>query len=149
MKPIRFRESPDEAEREYLYKVRDTGETVGVLMTIDELMERESSGFLTLPDGREAKRAIIDEAEKDGLIPKSDHVRTRAKWPMVSYSSGVNPDQADELREFWREHDVRGCEVAPNGDVIYADRAARRSDHQARGLYDRSGGYGDAMPKNL
>lgn len=140
-----------EPKTTYLYRVRSTGELVGVNMCLGEKLERERpGGFLTLPDGEEAARAFGEELEKDGLIPRRKaSVKRNAKWPMVSINAGVNPDQVNELRDFWRQHGVTGCDVLPNGDVVWESRSARKRDCEARGLYDRDGGYGDPQPKNL
>ena len=136
-------------ERSYLYSVRDGNEIVEVMMDIDELMQRESCGFMYLPDGREAQRAVGEESLRDGMRPQSTKKpRTKARWPLVSVNAGVNPDQAEELREFWEEHQVTGCEVTSDGDVVWNDRKARKRDCEARGLYDRNAGYGDPMPNN-
>lgn len=156
MKVLKFDDSLSAAystpeTKTYLYRDRDTGELVGVRMGLGEKLAREKTGgFLDAPDGRELVRAFREELQRDGLADKPKTVvRQQAQWPMVSINGGVNPDQIGELREIWREHRVTGCDVLPNGDVVYESRAARKADHEARGLFDKDGGYGDAMPQNL
>lgn len=135
----------------YLYRSRESGELIGLRMTFGEKMEREKpGGFIDLPDGTEAYRALSEELAGEGISmgPKPKPI-TRARWPMTSVNAGVNPDQADELREHWRQHGVLGCDINPDGDVIWESPAARKKDCESRGLYDRDGGYGDPQGKNV
>jgi len=128
----------------YIYRVQETGEIVEVEMTYGELMEKESCGFITLPDGREARRSLGTELAREGVKTRTKSRRaTRPKWPMVSTRAGVNPSQIQELRDHWTEQGVTGCDVLPNGDVKWDDRASRRRDCESRGLHDRDGSYGD------
>lgn len=135
----------------YLYRVRHTGELIGIDMCLGEKLDREmAGGFLTLPDGTEAARAFEEELAKDGLAPRRKTSSHRyARWPMVSVRAGVNPDQADDLRAFWQERGITGCEVLPSGDVQWDSRAARKKDCEAREMYDRDGTYGDPQPNNV
>lgn len=134
----------------HLYRDRETGELLALEMCAGEKLAREKTGgFIISPEGRELVRAFREQLEQDGLtVGKKPVPQLRAQWPMISINGGVNPDQIDELREIWQEERVTGCEVLPNGDIKYEDRAARRADHKARGLFDKDGGYGDAMPDN-
>jgi hypothetical protein len=141
----------DSEKLPYLYRREDTGELIEVHMAYGEKLEREGpGGFIEISKNLHAKRALADEFERDGLAVRSKSgTRTRARWPMVSVAAGVNPSQRKELEAIWQQHGVTGCRMLPNGDIEYESRGARRADHEARGLFDRSGGYGDAMPKNL
>jgi hypothetical protein len=135
----------------YLYIDRETGEQITVMMSMDQLQERELPGkFLILPNGREYRRALAEELQRDNMKqPPAPRTGGKANWPMKTSIDGVHPSQVQELREHWQEHGVIGCTVDEHGDIEYSCRSARKSDHEARGLYDRSGGYGDAMPQNL
>jgi hypothetical protein len=135
----------------YLYRVRETGELVEVEMCAGEKLSRElPGGFLVLPDGTEAAKAFGEDLARSGLQTRNRaRVGRHAKWPMVSMNAGVNPEQIPELREHWQQHGVVGCDVLPNGDVVWESRAARRKDCESRGLYDRDGGYSDPQPNNL
>ena len=131
-------------KKTYLYRTTDNFELIEVEMTFEELQKNENCGFITLPGGREARRAVKEELERDGVVPKPEKkIVTRPKWSMISVRAGVHPEQIDELRQQWDEHGVTGCRVLPNGDVEYADRAARRRDFKSRDMHDRDGGYGD------
>lgn len=142
----------EDAEHEtYLYRSRETGELIGLRMTFGEKMEREKpGGFIDLPDGTEAYRALGEELAREGIKtgPKAKP-QTRARWPMVSVNAGINPEQIGELREHWRQRGVIGCDVLPNGDIVWESAAARKKDCESRGLYDRDGGYGDPQGKNV
>jgi len=58
-------------------------------------------------------------------------------WPMVCYASGVNAEQAGELRDFLGKN---GCptEVTNGGDPIYTSASHRKKALKLRGMYDRS-----------
>jgi hypothetical protein len=153
---VRFRDLEvlqytDSPKSVYLYRVRETSELVGVEMAFGEKMSRERpGGFLTLPDGAEAIRAMTEELAQDGIkMGPKPKIGNRARWPMVSVNAGINPDQIDELRAHWKEHNVTGCDVNAEGDVIWDSPAARKRDCESRGLYDRDGGYSDPQGKNV
>lgn len=135
----------------YLYRIRNTGEVVAVQMAYGEKLDRElPGGFLILPDGQEAQQMLGDQLRQDGMnMGKPSRRAQRPRWPMRSVNAGVNPEQVDELRQFWQEQGVTGCHVFDNGDVEWADRASRKADCKARGLFDRDAGYGDQQPQNV
>lgn len=145
------RQYAGEKKSRYLYRVEGTDELVEIRMAYGELLEREGpGGFIEISENLQARRALAEEFERDGVPTRTKSgTPCRARWPMVSVNAGVNPSQRHELEAVWREHGVTGCRMLPNGDIEYESRGARKADHEARGLFDRSGGYGDAMPKNL
>ena len=65
-------------------------------------------------------------------------VPATAGWPMECYASGVNPDQAGELRKFFKD---RGCptEVSADGNPIYRNARHRKKALKLRGFRDNSG----------
>ena len=138
-------------QNEYLFRTEDGDELVIVEMSLGELIERQSpGGFIKISENSFARRALADELEREGVRTRTrSKLAKRAKWPVISSRAGVNPNQAKELRDFWKAHGVTGCTVLPNGDVEWADATARRRDCEARGLYDRNAGYGDPAPRNL
>jgi hypothetical protein len=141
--------TPDEPLRRFLYRDTETLELLEVEATTREILDQESHGFLTLPGGREVRRSVGEELRRDGVEPRrKSRVNSRAKWPMVSVNAGVSPSQISELRQHWQERGITGCDVMPNGDVVWESRQARRIDCKSRGIYDRDGGYGDPMPDN-
>jgi len=82
-------------------------------------------------DGVVAKRCYRAE-NKGGPAPKG--------WPMTCYASGVNADQAQELRDELRRKGVP-TEVTADGDPIYTSPDHRRRALKARGMIDRGSYY--------
>jgi hypothetical protein len=68
------------------------------------------------------------------------------KWPIHSDSMGVNPNQREALIAHLASQGVR-CEVDAAGRPILTDPAHRRAVAEARGFYDRNGGYSDPQRK--
>lgn len=86
---------------------------------------------ITLDDGRVAQRDIAAEHSGAGRS-------CGASWPMEPcVGSGVNPEQAQELRDFLKQANVP-TEVNAAGDPIYRDRHHRRRALKARGMHDRA-----------
>ena len=135
----------------YLYRIVGTDELVQVEMAFGEQLRAPGAWRLHKNYRKSGRGSLPRGGVGTGRIHSAQQNRgaRRAKWPMTCVNGGVNPNQINELRQFWKENGVRGCEVLPNGDVRYSDRAARKADHAKRGLYDRSGGYGDQAPQNL
>ncbi len=79
---------------------------------------------------------------KDGSIAKRDYAaehwprRAGSGWPMTCYASGVNPNQAQELRDFYKKHSFR-CEVNNSGDPVYESSSHRKTALKLRNLHDK------------
>ena len=59
-------------------------------------------------------------------------------WPMKPcVGSGVHSDQAPELREHFKKHNV-DCEVTTNGDPIYTSASQRKKALRCRGIHDKA-----------
>ena len=69
---------------------------------------------------------------KDGPVSGN-----KGEWPIVCYASGVHADQAQELRDHFKEH---GCQtdVTSDGDPVYRDHQHRKRALKCRGLHDRA-----------
>lgn len=67
-------------------------------------------------------------------------------WPMVSQNLGCNPKQIKDMRKFLASRGVP-TEFTKEGDCIITSRAHRKAICEARGFFDRNGGYGDAAPR--
>lgn len=65
-----------------------------------------------------------------------------ARWPIHSESMAVNPSQREELRRHLEECGVP-TEIDADGCPVLTDAAHRRRVAEARGFYDRNGGYSD------
>jgi hypothetical protein len=58
-------------------------------------------------------------------------------WPLECIASGVNPDQAQDLRDHFKEIGVP-TEVSGDGNPIYRSAGHRREALKARGFVDRA-----------
>jgi len=61
-------------------------------------------------------------------------------WPMACYASGVNAEQADQLRAEFKRVGVP-TEVTKDGDPIYTSASHRKRALKARGFFDRAAYY--------
>ena len=88
-------------------------------------------------DGKTYFRDIVAERQNMRSQPGA--------WPLVSSFAGVHPSQIDGVRQ---ECASKGIDVdfAPNGDVIWRNRANRRDYLRCMGLFDKDAGYGDPAP---
>lgn len=82
-------------------------------------------------DGVTAKRSYRAES-KGGKSTRG--------WPITCYASGVNANQAQDLRDEFKRINVP-TEVTPDGDPVYTDAAHRRRALKARGFHDRASYY--------
>ncbi|MFA5766843.1 MAG: hypothetical protein WC919_02890 [Candidatus Paceibacterota bacterium] len=57
--------------------------------------------------------------------------------PIACVASGVNPEQAQELRDFYAMHG-ESVEVTNEGDPVYTSMRQRRRLLKLRGFHDRS-----------
>ena len=64
-------------------------------------------------------------------------VAPHAGWPIECVASGVNPDQAGELRDYLAKKGVP-TEVSAEGNPIYRDARHRRKALKARGMHDNA-----------
>jgi hypothetical protein len=134
----------------YLYRIRGTDQYVEVGMTILDRNEREQNGFLVLPDGTEAKRAVQEEILLERGCQKTKRRRNAtAKWPMESEAAGVHPSQVEEVRSFIKDRGLIGTTVKDNGNIVWDGKRARKEYCESAGLYDRNAGYSDPQPNNL
>lgn len=92
---------------------------------------------VTLKDGRIALRDYFAERVTGFVSGTGNPVRSGG-WPMKPcVASGVNAEQAGELRDYLSE---RGCptEITPDGDPVYTSPAHRRKALKLRGMHDRN-----------
>lgn len=91
----------------------------------------EAPESVVLEDGTEATRDFRAENR-----PRC----AGAGWPIECYASGVNADQAQELRDFLGK---RGCptEVTLDGDPVYRDANHRKRALKVRGIHDNASFY--------
>ena len=78
----------------------------------------------------------------DGSVAKRDYAaehrprKAGSGWPMTCYASGVNPNQAQELRDFYKKHSFR-CDVKNSGDPVYENSSHRKAALKLRNLHDK------------
>lgn len=80
--------------------------------------------------GRTAVRSLVDELAGQGAPPTTG-------YPITCVASGVQPDQAGELRDHLASRGVP-TQVTPDGDPVYRDAQHRRKALGVRGLHDRN-----------
>lgn len=71
------------------------------------------------------------------LSAERPFVAPHAGWPIECVASGVNPDQAGELRDYLAKKGVP-TEVSADGNPIYRDARHRRKALKARGMHDNA-----------
>ena len=96
----------------------------------------------SFPMGQAPTTVVLDDgtvAERDFRAENSPR-RAGAGWPMKCFASGVNADQAQELRDFLGE---RGCktEVTTDGDPVYRNASHRKRALKLRGIRDNASYY--------
>ena len=108
----------------YCFKT-DDGEVVERSFHVDRVPKR-----VRLPDGRRAKRSLVDEL-------RTTAVSSTKGWPLTCIASGVHASQAGELRDHLAAKGVP-TEVTSDGDPIYRNASHRRKALAVRGMHDRA-----------
>lgn len=107
----------------------------------------------TSPAGKTIERrfAIKDRPEsielEDGTVAKRDlaaewrGIKCNGDWkPIECYASGVAPQQAQELRDFFSRHG-ESVEVTRDGNPIYTSASQRKRLLKLRGFVDKNSYY--------
>lgn len=84
-----------------------------------------------------AERDLSSEIATHTVSVKGTSNPVKRAWPMECYGSGVNADQAPELRKHLKDAGVP-TEVTGDGNPVYTSAAHRKKALKARGLVDRS-----------
>ena len=72
-------------------------------------------------------------AEHIGVPPEGN-------WPIECIGSGVHADQAQELRDYYKEHGLN-IEVSKNGNPIYKSAKEQREGLKCRHMINKSSFY--------
>jgi hypothetical protein len=88
----------------------------------------KAPGAVTLPNG---ELAVRDFGAEHGARPAG------SGWPMECVASGVNAEQANELRAFFQKSGVP-TDVTRDGNPVYTSASHRRAALRVRGLHDRN-----------
>ena len=86
---------------------------------------------------RDEDNGFSIRANRDFRAELSPTHSTGAGWPIECVGSGVNANQAQELRDEFKRCGVP-TDVSSDGNPIYRDVAHRRRALKARGLIDKS-----------
>jgi hypothetical protein len=136
----------------YLYRREDNG----CLVEVDfATMMEQKCGFITLPDGVEARRCVHLEIERDGR-QKAAPVREIEK-PIVSDALGFPQHQLAEFEQDRAKHGFGGVEFTPDPRVpeFYQVRISGKREYQRylkhRQMHDRNSrnGGGQALSPEL
>jgi len=119
----------------YHFIDRNTGEKFELMMTISEMMRRQKKDGTLLHDGRTLHRDITSEHRGFSNTPGA--------WPMLSDAAGVHPSQAGAAFKESVGFGIPTRFHPETGQAIFESRSHRKAFLKAKGMYDRSGGYGD------
>jgi hypothetical protein len=119
----------------YIYVDNQTNERVELMMTIQEMMRKRRADGSILHEGRILHRSIA--AEHGGVSSNPGN------WPMRSDAAGVHPSQTGAAYEESVKLGVPTRFDPQTGQAIFESRSHRRDFLKAKGMFDRSGGYGD------
>jgi hypothetical protein len=119
----------------YVYSDRDTGEKYELMMTISEMMRRQKSDGTIRHDGKTLHRNVA--AEHRGMTSNPGN------WPMKSDAAGVHPTQVGAAYTESVKLGVPTRFDPQTGQAIFESRSHRKDFLKAKGMFDRSGGYGD------
>lgn len=98
----------------------------------DKVIEREFH-MDEVPDTVKVGKRVY---ERD-LRAEMPNTQSSSGWPMECVASGVNAEQAPELREHFKKNGLN-IDVTNDGDPIYKSATERRKAFKCRGLFDKS-----------
>lgn len=119
----------------YIYTDRQTGEKFELMMTISEMWRRQRRDGSIKHEGRTLHRDLTSEHRGMTSNP--------GNWPMKSDAAGVHPSQAGAAYSESVKMGVPTQFDPRTGQAIFESRSHRRDFLKAKGMFDRSGGYGD------
>lgn len=112
-----------------------------------------------VPGGETIFRQFSMSEEKPPLVEKNgkeyrrdihaEHRGTRhypGNWPMASDALGAHPDQIGEVRSYLRSKGT-DCEFLGDGRAVLESPGHRKAVAEARGFFDRNGGYSDPQKR--
>jgi len=84
---------------------------------------------------------------RDIALEHSGFRDTPSNWPLKCDGSGCHPSQVKQFTEQMTTLGVPTEFDKDTGQAIYTDREHRRRSCEARGFFDRNGGYSDPQSK--
>ncbi len=115
----------------YVYRTPE-GRKVELVMTVAEMERRQVDGVIE-HEGQKLTRDIAEE-----WSPREGNAFCGAKWPILSDSAGVHPDEIPQAREEMRRKGVN-IDYAGDGRAIFESHAHRRAALKAMGLHEKRG----------
>lgn len=85
--------------------------------------------------------------ERDMIAEHMGFRNTPGTYPYYSDAMGVHPDQIPECRDYLSKRGVN-AQFHPDGRVLVESKGQRKAMAEARGFYDRNGGYSDPQQRN-
>ena len=76
-------------------------------------------------------------AHRDFMAEQTGQRSGGAGWPLECFASGVNANQADDLRAYFKKHNF-DCEVTERGNPNYKNHQHRKRALKLRGFCDRA-----------
>jgi hypothetical protein len=120
----------------YIYKDEKTGEKVEIMMSMSEMLRRQRPDkTIVHDDGRVLIRDVVSEHRGTS--------HSSGTWPLLSDAAGVHPNQVNEAMEHASRNGVPTRFHPETGQAIFESRGHRKAFLRMRGMYDKSGGYGD------
>jgi len=119
----------------YIYKNKETGEAFELMMSMSEMLRRQRKDGTIVHEGKTLHRDVISEHRGISSNPGA--------WPLMSDAAGVHPSQAGDAYKQSVEIGVPTQFHSETGQAIFESRSHRKAFLKAKGMYDRSGGYGD------
>lgn len=119
----------------YIYKDNETGESFELMMSMSEMLRRQRKDGSIIHDGRKLFRDVVSEHRN--VTSNTD------TWPLLSDAAGVHPSQAEDAYKQSADIGVPTRFHPDTGQAIFESRSHRKAFLKAKGMYDRSGGYGD------
>ena len=119
----------------YVYKNTSTGETIELMMTIAEMLRRQKPDGSIKHEGKTWVRSI--SGEHGGFRG------TPGNWPLLSDAAGVHPTQTGDAYHESVKLGVPTRFHSETGQAIFESRSHRKAFLAAKGMYDRSAGFGD------
>jgi hypothetical protein len=142
------------SEQTYIYRRLDTNELVE--MPFSAVLEQDALGYITLPDGVQAKRCVWLE---NVPVPQAKAVHTGMDRHDLTFSLGFSKKQLPEMMEAAKRDGLRGVEFYPdpqNANMVgircgsEAEKNAyikHRGKNIEGGLINRTGRLGGKLGK--
>lgn len=108
----------------YCYELKSNG----VTQVIERWSDTAKPPSSIIVNGKSAKRTLKGQ---------SLSVPATSGWPITCYASGVNAEDAGELRDHLAQKGVP-TEVTPDGDPVYTDAVHQRKALKARGFRNKT-----------